>query len=564
MPTLHPYLERVISAAKDVHPEPTQAQREAGNFRMGHVHLHGLDITIETAAGQIRSKVGKDGKKWSRKMHAHYGYLRGSHGADGDHCDVFVGPHPQSQLVFIVDQLKKDGTFDEHKIMLGCINAAEAKELYLKHYPKDWTGFGGMKPKVMSAFKKWVTSGATKRPALTKNAVEEKKEKRPSMPGSLAKVLGLTGAGAAAGYGAAEGTKVINRAIDYHPEALQAILSAQKKIHADYSDPLRNLVDYAAGGHQALSSPVYGNTTGLDIMQKVRSAPDTLRKFIPGLQRGWDDDLVRAHYENANKGVGPGLSYMIEEATRPDTHGADQTLLPNVSMSRQQALQDTVGSMRRESSPNASYEDFHSRYLDNFLKHFRSSAKPGNPVSDDFLNSTGKSTLDQLEKHLPDNKRLSAVWDAIRPRQTEDGISALPISEATLDAARAHADPGMLRTALGYPKPDRHTWPVSHVRRSIAATTPDAATTNPTAQADAIHTALKDDPAVQHAAAATNVYFGSPGAIDSYGLLGRAVAAPGEAMNWAADHSHYLPWMAGSAAGLYGLSKLLRRAKSEP
>lgn len=156
----HVYTRRLEDAASQVHPGPTPKQLEVGNFRQGHVSLHGLSITIETAAGSVRTKYNPDGKvKFKRLMRAHYGYIRGTEGKDGDHVDVFIGPHPQSQLVFVIDQLKPDGNLDEHKVILGTTNAAEAKALYLKHYPKDWTGFGGMKAMVMQQFKAWVTSG---------------------------------------------------------------------------------------------------------------------------------------------------------------------------------------------------------------------------------------------------------------------------------------------------------------------------------------------------------------------------------------------------------------------
>jgi acylphosphatase len=158
----HLYHKVVREAVEDVHPKPSDAQREAGNYRMGHIHVHGLPITIEVAKGQIRTKVNKHGKKWSRKMLNHYGYIkRTESAADGDHIDVYVGDHPESQLVFIVNQIKPNGKFDEHKVLIGWICKDEAKKSYLAHYPDNWTGLGSIIPTTMDRFKEWIRSGDT-------------------------------------------------------------------------------------------------------------------------------------------------------------------------------------------------------------------------------------------------------------------------------------------------------------------------------------------------------------------------------------------------------------------
>src|SRR6516162_9415793 len=123
----YPEQQRVDSAARDVDPEPTIPQRQAGNHRMGHVRMHGMNITIEVAKGHTRRGVDRDGKAWSRKMQCHYGRIKKTKGADGEHVDVYVGPDPQSEAVFVVDQLDGQGDFDEHKTFLGFTNAEEAK-----------------------------------------------------------------------------------------------------------------------------------------------------------------------------------------------------------------------------------------------------------------------------------------------------------------------------------------------------------------------------------------------------------------------------------------------------
>jgi hypothetical protein len=71
-----------------------------------------------------------------------YGYIRGTVGVDKDHVDVFIGPNPESEIVYIVNQNDPvTGKFDEQKVMLGFCTEAAAKEAYLKQY--DRPGFFG-------------------------------------------------------------------------------------------------------------------------------------------------------------------------------------------------------------------------------------------------------------------------------------------------------------------------------------------------------------------------------------------------------------------------------------
>lgn len=58
-------------------PDPTQAQIEAGNYKKGHVNLHGLDISIENPAGSTRRGVDENGRGWETKLSHHYGYIKG-------------------------------------------------------------------------------------------------------------------------------------------------------------------------------------------------------------------------------------------------------------------------------------------------------------------------------------------------------------------------------------------------------------------------------------------------------------------------------------------------------
>ena len=154
--------EAATSPENDL-PEPTEAQKEAGNYRKGHARIHGLDIAIENPKGSIRSGTDSKGKKWEVEMHSHYGYIKKTEGADGDHVDVFVGPNPESEKVFIVDQINPDGSFDEHKVMLGYDSPLRAKTGYSKNYSKGWK-VGPITSMSVDEFKEWLKTGDTTKP----------------------------------------------------------------------------------------------------------------------------------------------------------------------------------------------------------------------------------------------------------------------------------------------------------------------------------------------------------------------------------------------------------------
>lgn len=163
----------IQEAAAKTDTNPTEAQREAGNYAKGKLSWNGLQISIESPAGSVRSGVGKDGTPWRTEMKDHYGYIRRTESeADGDHLDVFIRNHSddtglESELVFVIDQYI-DGKFDEHKIVLGCMNAEQAKETYDRNYQDDWKGFGAITPMTMTEFKDWAFNGDTSKPVEKK------------------------------------------------------------------------------------------------------------------------------------------------------------------------------------------------------------------------------------------------------------------------------------------------------------------------------------------------------------------------------------------------------------
>ena len=145
-------------------PEPTEDQYKAGNYKKAHLTLHGLNITIENPAGSTRSGVDPDGTPWECAMPNHYGYIKQSEGADGDHVDCYIGEYPGSQLVFVVDQLDlATGTFDEHKCCLACEDESDARKVYTGGFSdgKGLDRIGAITEMGMDEFKEWLQGDTT-------------------------------------------------------------------------------------------------------------------------------------------------------------------------------------------------------------------------------------------------------------------------------------------------------------------------------------------------------------------------------------------------------------------
>lgn len=154
---------KITEAEKETDVTPTEGQKEAGNYKKGHVTVDGLDVTIEQPKGSVRRGKDADGKEWESEMHNTYGYIKGTEGVDGDHIDIFLSDNPASGHVFVIDQVNpKTGEFDEHKVMYGFPDAESAKQAYLSNYEDGWQGLGSITEVSKNDFKKWIDSSKRK------------------------------------------------------------------------------------------------------------------------------------------------------------------------------------------------------------------------------------------------------------------------------------------------------------------------------------------------------------------------------------------------------------------
>lgn len=153
-----------------VNLHPTDAQKEAGNYKKAHISFQGLPVTIENPKGTIRRGHG-----WQARVPYDYGYIKRTEGADGEHVDVCIGPNPDSDHVFVVDQHDhRTGKFDEHKVMLGYQTKEQAERAYRSGFSD---GKGGLRMKAvvrmsMPEFKTWLRLLNTKKPVKHQDHID--------------------------------------------------------------------------------------------------------------------------------------------------------------------------------------------------------------------------------------------------------------------------------------------------------------------------------------------------------------------------------------------------------
>lgn len=253
-------------------PEPTRAQKEAGNYKKGRVKLHGLDIAIENPKGSTRTGTDPDGKEWSSKMKHHYGDIKGTTGADGDSIDVFIGDNPDSQKVFVVDQVDPGtGSFDEVKVMMGFDNIEAARKGYLSNYDKNWKGLGEISETTVDEFKAW-----TKRP---------RKSKQPfTMPVKNSQT-------------SERKEQTINPIDDFG----EKLLGARKHVWAGFSDTVKEQMDVSAVPlSQSFPDPDYVKMANDGADKKALGLIAMLKDSIPNKPRTkykiprWTDTVNKA------------------------------------------------------------------------------------------------------------------------------------------------------------------------------------------------------------------------------------------------------------------------------
>ncbi|WP_070988492.1 strawberry notch-like NTP hydrolase domain-containing protein [Halofilum ochraceum] len=222
--------QQAATSQQSPDPEPTAAQKEAGNYRKGDLRVQGFDIAVETPKGSYRHNLSERDLNfnapdaadtiiralrnknvpsafkmlrasnhpilremardaWMVRLKHSYGYFRRTEGNDGDAVDVFVGPNPDSETAYIVDQMRPlsgvepestpgRNVFDEHKVMLGFDSEEAARKGYLDGFEGEFGKrvLGAITPVDVTELRDWLDSGDTKQPYSPKLRDESKIE----------------------------------------------------------------------------------------------------------------------------------------------------------------------------------------------------------------------------------------------------------------------------------------------------------------------------------------------------------------------------------------------------
>ncbi|MDA0697646.1 MAG: hypothetical protein O2793_14710 [Proteobacteria bacterium] len=168
---------------------PSNEQKQSGEYTKGLFSIGDLKIAIENPAGSTRSGIDANGQEWSSTLQHHYGYIENTLGADGDEIDVFIKNHLDHtpKYAYVINQLNLDGTFDEHKVVIGAETEEEAKVIYLSNYSEGWQGFGSISKISMkdlntkiqhtwSEFDSWAMDGVYEHIPVDKISIENAPE----------------------------------------------------------------------------------------------------------------------------------------------------------------------------------------------------------------------------------------------------------------------------------------------------------------------------------------------------------------------------------------------------
>lgn len=317
--------EIIAKAEQEVDSSPSEAQKEAGNYRKGHVKIDGLDITIENPKGSERSGVDGDGKPWSVTMNNTYGYIRGTEGVDGDHIDIFLGEHVEAPNVYVVDQVKPDGSFDEHKVMYGFNSALAAKRAYLKNYSAGWKGLGNITGVSKEVFREWIDSSHRKtKPFNEYKSVRDvaQNEMAQSAEQTEAVVAGNESETKDAGLFTVEDVNAIrNNPLTVEEIEGSTVESELKTLAKDYlagNESFINLVAY-----QNIYNDVRNRTRGIE-SNSTGASETQLDEVINGNQRGLESGFGRGEADNVGAG---GSETSVSGGGRSGKAGTEQLAL---------------------------------------------------------------------------------------------------------------------------------------------------------------------------------------------------------------------------------------------
>jgi hypothetical protein len=378
---------RLAKAKQTTNTEPTEAQKEKGNYKKGHVSFGGYDYVIENPEGSMR-RGEADGKKWEQKMNNTYGYILGKYGKDGDHLDMFINDGQDldswNGKVYVVDQVDpKTGLFDEHKVMYGFNSEAEARDAYLSNYEKGWKGLGAITGVSKEAFDKWLDSSKRKLirfadHSITKEALE-KQAKEPATDADIElafrdKIMDIEKhSGVPLTTDMEEAMPILNR------ENGRDEQSAEETEDAN-GNRIRQ---------QKAEAPIFVSNAlkAVEAIKQEKATPDQWLAMIQkngGLKAGEDKWI--------------GLSDWLTEQKKAGKSVTKQEVMDYI---RQNQIQvEETHYQNFNSSDNPKLKEFNDEYQQNFtkaMKEMRVVAKEYDAFDDEMLEKYGEGWVNKLE-----------------------------------------------------------------------------------------------------------------------------------------------------------------------
>ncbi len=343
----------VEAAAAVTERNPTAAQKASGNYRKGKVMVHGLPITIETPRGATRSGTGASGP-WSVVMQHHYGYVRQTESeADGDAVDIFIGPDLDHDEVYVIDQHKADGSFDEHKACIGFATPGAAMAGYMACYSPGWTGFGGIRTMTIDEFKRWLNAGDTGAP-IAEQTIKRLLGDADAVTASAADARGHAGKKSSpiakrlmAQAGVLTKTYIPERASDGRFGTVAGEHSGLKEQYVEHEKKLAHNIAATAGyaklvaAAEAVAS-AKGSTAKTAAMTKVRS--ELIAHYREVARQAVKDNPSLGPRSNAIQRMGQRIgAYLVGAARDAARQGADPISPETVETAFYMTVRDAIG-----------------------------------------------------------------------------------------------------------------------------------------------------------------------------------------------------------------------------
>ena len=185
----------------------TAPMQRARGAVLSEVTVRGLRICIDGPLGELREFKQPDGTTITTQRTVPYGYIAPIKakdaddeapvlGDDGEGYDVYLGPNPMPERVYVFTQLHKSNRrYNEQKAVIGCASMEEADGVIRAHTHPDM--FGRMGSLSWDDFEKQVHAavGGVLRVETDEDVVEYEAMKAIASAEGLEEILGKTGGG---------------------------------------------------------------------------------------------------------------------------------------------------------------------------------------------------------------------------------------------------------------------------------------------------------------------------------------------------------------------------------